>query len=207
VAGGLVDPPGREVGHPRVQKNECWPDVNLATAEVLDGARDEREPRVSPAGESVGSTEGRGGERYKAELPCPADVEAPLEDSGRAREVPATEVGEAEIDQPLAQREGMIGRFSDPHSGLGVPDGLVEPPELGEHVGKAGRRECRLAEGRPEALIAQVALERNIPLGEGGRVAELAAGSMRPAQIGRCDDLDRAIAEGARETQGLPPRI
>jgi hypothetical protein len=25
VAGGLVDPPGREVGHPRAQKNERRP--------------------------------------------------------------------------------------------------------------------------------------------------------------------------------------
>ena len=28
VAGGLVDPPGREGGHPRAQKNEGRPDVN-----------------------------------------------------------------------------------------------------------------------------------------------------------------------------------
>jgi hypothetical protein len=32
----------------------------------------------------------------------------------------------------------MIGRFSDLHGGLGVPDGPVEPAELGEHVGGAG---------------------------------------------------------------------
>jgi hypothetical protein len=47
-------------------------------------------------------------------------------------------VGETEIDQPLEQREGIIDRFSNPHGGLGVPDGLVEPAELGEHVGEAG---------------------------------------------------------------------
>jgi hypothetical protein len=40
VAGGLVDPPGREVGHPRAHKNARRPDVILATAELLDGARD-----------------------------------------------------------------------------------------------------------------------------------------------------------------------
>ena len=32
----------------------------------------------------------------------------------------------------------------------------------------------------PEALVAQVALEREVPLEEGGRVAELAAGGVRP---------------------------
>ena len=62
----------------------------------------------------------------------------PLEDPGPAREVPATEVGEAETEQPEVQREGMIGRLRDPHGGLGVSDGLVEPAELGEHVGEAG---------------------------------------------------------------------
>ena len=101
VAGGLVDPPGREVGHPRAQKNERRPDVNLATAELLDGARDQRERLVSPAGEGVGGAEGRGDERCLGdELPRSAEVEAPLEDPGRAREIPATEVGEAEIEQP-----------------------------------------------------------------------------------------------------------
>jgi hypothetical protein len=45
-------------------------------------------------------------------------------------------VGEAEIEQPDVQREGMIGRLSDLHGGLGVPDGLVESAELGEHVGE-----------------------------------------------------------------------
>jgi hypothetical protein len=47
-------------------------------------------------------------------------------------------VGAAEIEQPLEQREGIIGRFSDAHSGFGVPNSLVEPAELGEHVGEPG---------------------------------------------------------------------
>src|SRR4029450_5772478 len=45
VAGGLVNPPGREVGHPRALKNERRPGVSLATAELLDGARDQGERR------------------------------------------------------------------------------------------------------------------------------------------------------------------
>jgi hypothetical protein len=32
----------------------------------------------------------------------------------------------------------MIGLFSDPHGGLGLPDGHVEPAELGEHGGEPG---------------------------------------------------------------------
>ena len=61
----------------------------------------------------------------------------------------------------------MIGRFSDPHGGLGVPDGLVEPAELGEHVGEVGPETRRLDDGRPEALGAQSALERDVPLEQG----------------------------------------
>jgi hypothetical protein len=113
--------------------------VPLATAELLDGARDQRERLVSTAGEGVGSAEGRGDERCPDDdLPRAAEVEAPLEDPGCAREIPATEMGEAEIEQPGEQREGMIGRLSDPHGGLGLPDGLVEPAELGECVGEPG---------------------------------------------------------------------
>jgi hypothetical protein len=115
------------------------------TAELLDGARDQRERLVSTAGEGVGGAEGRGDERHpEADLPRPAEIQAPLEDLGCAWEIPATEVGAAEIEQSPAQREGMIGRFGDLHGGLGVADGLVEPAELGEHVGEPGPRERRL---------------------------------------------------------------
>src|SRR6266850_5563608 len=94
VAGGLVDPPDREAGHPRAQKNERRPAVILATAELLDGARDERERLVSTAGEGVGGAEGRGEERCPDDdLPRLAEVEAPLEDPDRAWGVPAMEVG------------------------------------------------------------------------------------------------------------------
>jgi hypothetical protein len=51
VAGGLVDPPGREVGRPRAQRNDRRPGVHLATAELLNGAHDQRERLVSTAGE------------------------------------------------------------------------------------------------------------------------------------------------------------
>src|SRR5215475_7691105 len=131
VAGGLVDPPGREVGYPRAQKNERWPDVSLATVELLDGARDQRERLVGAAGEGVGGAEGRGDARYSDdELPRSAEVVAPLENPDRAWQIPTTEEGAAEIEQPEVQRPGMIGRFSDLHRSLGVPDGLVEPAKL-----------------------------------------------------------------------------
>jgi len=71
-------------------------------------------------------------------------------------------VGAAKIEQPPVQRQGMIGRLSSPHGGLGVPHCLVEPSaELGEHLGEVGRRERRRDGGRPETLVAQVALERD----------------------------------------------
>jgi hypothetical protein len=155
VAGGLVDPPSCEVGFPRAQKNKRRPVVNLATAELLDGARHQRERLVSPAGEGVGGAEGRGEERCPDDdLPRSAEVEAPIEDSGRAREISATEVGAPEVEQREIQREGMIGRLSDLHRGLGVPDGLVEPAELGKHVGEVGPRDRRRDDGSPEALVA-----------------------------------------------------
>jgi hypothetical protein len=76
--------------------------VILATAELLDGARDQRERLVSTAGEGVGGAEGRGDERCPdVDLPCSAEVEAPLEDPGRAWEIPATEVGTAEFEQAV----------------------------------------------------------------------------------------------------------
>ena len=66
-------------------------------------------------------------------------------------------------------------------------------------------RERRLDGGRPEALVAQVALERDVPLEEGDRISELAPGGVRHAQKGRGDHLDRAIAKGLRDAQGLLP--
>src|SRR4029450_7838225 len=135
----LAPRPGRGVGHPRAQKNECRPGVYLATAELLGGARDQRERLVSPAGEGVCGAESRRDDRWPdAEPPRSAEVEASLEDPGRAWEIPATEVDEAEIEQPPVQRPGMIGRLSSPQGCLGVPDCLVESAEVGEHVGEVG---------------------------------------------------------------------
>ena len=111
----------------------------LATAELPDGAHDQRECLISPAGECVGGAEGRGGDRSpEGDLPPSAEIEVPREDPDAAREIPATEVGEAEVQQPEVQRVRMIGRFSDLHGGLTALDGLVEPAELGEHVGEPG---------------------------------------------------------------------
>ena len=121
------------------------------TAKALDGARDQRERLVNTAGECVGGAE-RGAEERDPDdnLPLSAEVEAPLEERGRAWEVPATEVGTAKIEQSPVQRERMIGRFSDPHGGLGVSDCFVEPTELGEHVGQAGARDRRLDAESPK---------------------------------------------------------
>ena len=111
--------------------------MRLATAELLDGARDQWERLVSTAGEDVGGAEGRGDDRYHGdELPLSADVQALLEDPNRTQGVPATEAGAAELEQHEGQREGMIGRLSDLHGGLGVAHGLVESAELGKHVGE-----------------------------------------------------------------------
>ena len=85
---------------------------------------------VGHAGEGV-----RGGERDERrvgdKLPCSAKVKTLLEDSGRSCEIPATKVGEAEIEQSSIQRLRMIGFFSDPHCDLTVRDGLVGPAKLG----------------------------------------------------------------------------
>jgi hypothetical protein len=66
------------------------------------------------------------------------EVKSPLEEPGRAREIPATEVGETEGDQSEEQREGMIGLLSDPHGGFSVFDGRIEPAKLWEHLGEPG---------------------------------------------------------------------
>jgi hypothetical protein len=72
------------------------------------------------------------------ELPRSAKIEVPLENPDRAREIPATEVGETESEQSVAQRVGMIGLLSDPHRGFGMFDGIIELAELGEHNGEPG---------------------------------------------------------------------
>jgi hypothetical protein len=112
--------------------------MKRATGELLDGTRGQRERLVNPAGESVGGAESRGDDRCPEDLlPRSAEVEIPFKDADRAREIPATKVGEPEFKQSEVHRQEMIDRFRDLHSGLGMPDGLVEPAKLGEHGGEA----------------------------------------------------------------------
>jgi len=179
--------------------------MRLARAELLYGARDQRK-RLTTARDGIGSAEGCGDERYRdVDLPRFAKAAALLKDSDRAWNITATEMGAPEIQQSKVQGVGMIGRFSSLHRKLSVCDGLVEPTELGEHVGEDGPRVRRLDGGGPETLEAQGTLERDVPLEEDERVVELAPSDVRYAQKGRGDHLDRAIAESARDVQGLLP--
>src|SRR4030095_4044441 len=208
VDSSLVHPPGGEVGHPRAQRDEPLRAGNLASAELLYDASNQRERFVSTAGEGIHGAEGRGGDRYRGDdLPRSAQVEGSLEDPGRAREISATEVGVAMSEQPPVQRDGMGGRFGDAHGGLSVPDGLVEPANLREHVGERGPRDRRLDGGDPEALVAQVTLERDVTLEEGGRIAELAPGDVRPAQKGCCNHRPNPWRSLDRGGQGLLPNL
>src|SRR5262245_32070145 len=110
MAGGIVDPPSREADHPCAQRNDRWPCVIRVMAEVLNSARDQRERYVGSASESMGNSEGRGeGRCPMPDFSLSAEVEAPLEDPGRSREIPATEVGSAESEQSVVQRVGMVG--------------------------------------------------------------------------------------------------
>jgi hypothetical protein len=99
VAGGLGDPSGCQVGPSRAEKNVRRPEVRLTNTNLLDGARSQRERFVRPAREAVRGAERRGYERYpEADLQRSAEVETPLEDLGRAWEVPATKVSQAELE-------------------------------------------------------------------------------------------------------------
>src|SRR5262249_62348281 len=83
VAPGLVNPPGQEIDHPRAQQNVRRPGVILASAELLDGTRDQRKRLVQPASEGIGGAESRSEDRYPDdELPRAAEVVGPLEDPG-----------------------------------------------------------------------------------------------------------------------------
>src|SRR5215510_12663935 len=96
--------------------------VDRATAELLDGARDQREGLVRPVGEGVCDAERRGAQRCRDDdLPRSREILTPLENRGREREIPATEVDKAKTGERGNQRLGMIGRLSDLHRGLGVP--------------------------------------------------------------------------------------
>jgi len=61
----------------------------LATVELLHGARDQRESLVSLAAQGVGGAEGRGEDwRPDDDVPRATELVAPLEDRGRASEIP-----------------------------------------------------------------------------------------------------------------------
>ena len=97
----------------------------------------------------------------------------------------------------------MIGLLNDPHGGLGVSDGRIELAKLVERFGKPGPRVRGLVDGCPKAFAAQVALECDVPFEEGDRLAEPAPNEVCEAEIGRCEHLDRAIAEGSCDGEGL----
>src|SRR5215831_13601355 len=170
---------------------------------AFDGARDQRERLVAPATERVRGREGRGDIRHEGELPRPAQVEGLFEHASRAWEFSATEEDNSQARQSSGQRERMIDRFGDAYGGLGVRESLIEPAELGEYLGEVGPRERRLDGRRAEALIAEVALQRDVPLEKGDRLAEFTSAGVRHAQERRGDHLDRAIAKGLGNAKRL----
>src|SRR5262249_41743268 len=149
---------------PRPQKAERRPAVDRLTTKLRDGPFHQRKSLAEPSSEGVGAAEnGRDIREHDDELPGSAELVAPLESPDRQRNVAATEMGETEVDQSQRQGVGMISRFRGPHGSTGVLDGLIEPATLGEHVGQPPGGQSRLDDGSPEALIAQVSLERDVP--------------------------------------------
>jgi hypothetical protein len=80
-------------------------------------AGDQRERLVGPAGERVGGPEGGGDLRCpEGDLPRSAEVVASLEDSGRAWEIPAPEVGAVLTRVPRATPTAPADRsLAGPH--------------------------------------------------------------------------------------------
>lgn len=145
-------------GHPRAEKNKSGPNVLRGMLKLLNRRRDQRDSLVGPASKRVRGAEGCGDERYSdGDLPRSAEFETSREDKHRGREISSTKVGAAEIKQGEVQGEGRFVRLGKLHRRLGVPEGLVEPAELGEHVGEV----CPRASCRPRRLlrspVAQVA--------------------------------------------------
>src|SRR5262245_62140434 len=98
------------------------------------------------------------------------------QDRGRAQEVSAMEMHQAEVEQPPEQRVWMIGLLGDPHRGFSMPDSLVVTAEDGKHAGKHVLRHCRLDHERSEALSAQLAVESDVQLEQFGCFAVLGQG-------------------------------
>jgi hypothetical protein len=99
AAGCLVNSLGCKIRHTRAQKNESRPIVKLATTELLDGARNQRECLASPAVERMGGAESRGDERSQiGELPRATKIESAAQTLDRAREISLAKIGAPETE-------------------------------------------------------------------------------------------------------------
>src|SRR5262249_19679919 len=203
VTGRFVNPTSPEGAHPSAQEDELRSVVSLATVELLNRPRNQRQ-RFGVTGEAVGGAESRGDKWYRAvELPRLAVAETSLENTDRTGEISTSEMSSAKIEQPEVQRDGMVGCLGDLHGCLGVPDGLIKAAELGQHEREVSPRASRFYGRRSGALVAQIRLKGDIVLKKNLRLGELPLGGVRSRQIGRGDHLDRLIAEGARDAQSL----
>jgi len=89
----------KKLRHTRAQKNESRPIVKLATTELLDGARNQRECLASPAVERMGGAESRGDERSQiGELPRATKIESAAQTLDRAREISFAKIGAPETE-------------------------------------------------------------------------------------------------------------
>src|SRR5215470_11959431 len=105
MAGGLVEPPGLEEGHPRAEKAEPRHAVPRATAEFVHGAGDERERILSTARDGVAGAEDGGDDRcHEGDLPRATEVEAPLEGPGCGGQISTLQEHAAEKMQRKGQR-------------------------------------------------------------------------------------------------------
>src|SRR5262252_3532517 len=101
----------------------------------------------------------------------------------------------------------MIGLLGDSHCGFAMSDGLVEPAEGAERGAKQELRRCRCDRSRSETLSAQLSVESDAPLERFGSFAVLAPDEVCVAKMVRCDHLNGAIAEGARDGKRLVPEF
>jgi hypothetical protein len=160
------------------------------TAELFDGSRGQRGSLISSTSKDIGHAQGRGENRSPDHvMPCAADFDAALKDADRERSPRCT----AESEQSKVQCEGMIGRLSDPHCGLCVSDGLIEPVEIGEQNAEVGRRVRRHDGSRPKTLGSQVGLD------QGSR-------RRRRAESAGPHEMAGHLVHNAAEALGHPPQ-